>query len=86
MSDEENKLPPSAKILRDHHVGSFCPIVLGAAIGHLMDCGLNDLEILTVIEDFLRARSIVFDSSTRAFLTQFTEKIDKELGKEEGRQ
>lgn len=48
----DTPLHPAYKILLDHKVGSFRASILGTAVGTLIDRGLTDLEILTVVEGF----------------------------------
>ena len=72
-------IPRSAKILREKNVGPLCSSFLGTCIGHLIDCGLNDLEILTVVEDLLKMRTMVNDPAMRKFLEKIQSSVTREL-------
>lgn len=75
----EDQIPRSTKILREKNVGSLCSTFLGTCIGHLIDCGLNDLEVLTVVEDLLKMRTMVNDPSLHAFLEKVKSSVAREL-------
>ena len=64
----EENIPRSAKICREHNVEAICTAILGTCVGHLIDLGLNDLEVLTVVEDLLKMRTMVNDPAMRAYL------------------
>lgn len=72
-------IPRSAKILREKNVGSLCSSFLGTCIGHLIDCGLNDLEILTMVEDLLKMRTMLNDPALRKFLEKMQSSVTREL-------
>lgn len=79
MSNEQ--IPRSAKmILREKNVGSLCMTFLGTCIAHLIDLGLNDLEILTVVEELLKMRAMVSDPAMRAYLEKIKSAVTKESG------
>jgi hypothetical protein len=75
----ENQIPRSAKILREKNVGSFCPTILGTCIGHLIDCGLDDLEILTVVEELLKMRALINDPAMRAHVERMNSTVANHL-------
>lgn len=67
-------IPPHYKILMDHKVDSFACSILGSAIGHLLDKGLTDFEVLTVTEEFAKMiRAAVKDPRLMPALMQQTE-------------
>lgn len=79
----QDQIPRAAKILREKNVGTLCSTVLGTCIGHLIDCGLTDLEILTVVEDLLKMRSLISDPAMRAHLEKMHSAFAQQLQKDE---
>jgi hypothetical protein len=65
LPGEQPPIPPHYKILLEHKISSFSASILGSCIGHLMDRGLNDDEILTVVVEFCKQiRAAVKDPRT----------------------
>lgn len=80
MSDE--KIPRSVQILREKNVGPFPSSVLGTCIGHLIGCGLHDDEVLTVVSDLLKMRSVINDPACLAYIEKMKNSIRRELSEE----
>lgn len=82
--DPELNLPKSAEICRAKGVQTFAMIILGSTVGHLIDCGLSDLEVLTVIEDLLKMRAVIADKAMQKALTKQIKITGQYLAKDEG--
>lgn len=71
------------EILRKHNVNSFTSVILGTCLGELVDKKLDDLEILTVVEELLKLRSLI---ESKAMIDNFNNQmkiIEKHLEKED---
>lgn len=64
----DGQVPESMRIVREKGVPSVCSGILGMVLGDLIDRGLTDLEILTVVEDILKLRTLVSDPRFKAVL------------------
>jgi len=75
----EENIPRSAKICREHNVEAICTAILGTCVGHLIDLGLNDLEVLTIVEDLLKMRAMLNDPAMLASLKKIESGVPKHL-------
>lgn len=66
---EQPPIPPAYKILLDHGIDQFLSSILGTTVGTLIDKGLTDEEIQTVITGFVRMiRDAVKNPRTAALI------------------